>query len=52
MPTSREYRKSAAECRELASQTLDQQEREGLLIIAAQWDKLAEYKDREESKES
>jgi hypothetical protein len=46
MPTSEHYRKSAADCRRLAKEATDQVERETLLRMAAQWDRLAEHKSR------
>jgi hypothetical protein len=49
MPDSEQYRKSAAQCRRIASKTQDQTERETLLRVAAQWDRLAQYKERKEA---
>jgi hypothetical protein len=49
MPTSEHYRKNAEECRALAKETHDTQDRETLLRMAAQWDKLAEHKARKEA---
>ena len=48
MPTSKDYKRSAEECRRLAEQAHDQIEREALLTMAAQWDRLAEYKAKTE----
>jgi hypothetical protein len=44
VPTSDEYRHWAQECVTLAKQTLDPIERQELMQMAAQWDKLADYK--------
>jgi hypothetical protein len=44
MPTSGEYRQSADECRRLAEQAEDEHERETLLGMPQQWDRLAEHK--------
>lgn len=44
MPTSEEYRRSADECLRLANEAEDPHEREVLIRIAAQWDRLAAYK--------
>jgi hypothetical protein len=46
--TSEHYRKSAEECRRHAQETHDQVERETLLRMAAQWDRLAGHKPRKE----
>ena len=51
MPTADHYRKSAQECRRIADETHDQHERETLLRMAAQWDRLAEHKARKEAEE-
>jgi hypothetical protein len=51
MPTAEQYRKSAEQCRRAASNTADRHEREALLRIAAQWDRLAEHKDRKEAED-
>jgi hypothetical protein len=45
MPTSEQYRKSADDCRRLAEEAEDPGEREILLRMAAQWERLAAYKD-------
>ena len=44
MPTSEEYRKSAEECLRLANEAIDLKEREILLRMATQWERLADYK--------
>jgi hypothetical protein len=44
MPTSEDYRRRAAETRHLATATQDIWEREALLRMAAQWERLAEHK--------
>jgi hypothetical protein len=49
MPTSEDYKRSAAECRRLAEVALDEVERNALLRMARQWDRLAAYKARVES---
>lgn len=49
MPTSELYRKSAQECRQHAKETQDTLERETLLRMAAQWDRLAHHKARTEA---
>jgi hypothetical protein len=51
MPTSEHYRKSAEECRRLAKEAHDQVERETLLRMAAQWDRLSAHKARKESEQ-
>jgi hypothetical protein len=51
MPTSEHYRQSAQECRSHARGTDDTHERETLLRMAAQWDRLAEHKARKESEQ-
>lgn len=48
MPTAERYRQSAQECRRLADLARDRDERETLLGMAAQWDRLAEHKARKE----
>lgn len=48
MPTSNEYLRNAEESRRLAAQSSDESERETLLRIAAQWERLAKYKQRKE----
>jgi hypothetical protein len=52
MPTSEHYRKSAEECRSHAGQAHDAHERESLLRMAAQWDRLAQHKASKESEET
>jgi hypothetical protein len=49
MPTSEDYRQSAEECRRLAEQAHDDVERDALLMMAAQWDRLAAYKAKAEA---
>ncbi len=49
MPTAEQYRRSAEQCRRGANSTEDQTEREALRRIAAQWDWLADHKERRES---
>lgn len=49
MPTSESYRKNARECRAYSKEAHDQLERETLLRMAAQWERLAEHKARMES---
>ncbi len=51
MPKSEEYRKSATECLRLAEEAHDPQEREILLRMAAQWERLADYKAQLENPE-
>jgi hypothetical protein len=51
MPTSEQYRKSAEDCRRNAKEAHDVHERETLLRMAAQWDRLAEHKARKESEQ-
>jgi hypothetical protein len=51
MPTSEHYRKSAEDCRRNAKEAHDVHERETLLRMAAQWDRLAEHKARKESEQ-
>jgi len=51
MPTSDHYRKSAEECRRHAREARDALERETLLRMAAQWDRLAEHKARKEAED-
>jgi len=48
MANSEHYRKYAEECRAHARGTHDQHERETLLRMAAQWERLAEHKARKE----
>jgi len=52
MPTAEQYRKSAEQCRRVAQRTDDQVERESMLRIAAQWDRLAQHKDRKEAEQA
>jgi hypothetical protein len=52
MPTAEQYRKSAEQCRRVADNTEDRLEREALRRIAAQWDRLADHKERKESEKS
>jgi len=49
LPTAEEYRRSAEECRRLAGETPDKVERTTLLRMAAQWERLAEYKAKKEA---
>jgi hypothetical protein len=51
MPTADHYRKSAQECRRIAADAQDSHERETLLRMAAQWDRLAEHKARKEAED-
>jgi hypothetical protein len=51
MPTADHYRQSAQECRRHADEAHDTHEREALLRMAAQWDRLAEHKARKEAEE-
>jgi hypothetical protein len=50
-PTADHYRKSAQECRRIAGEAQDSHERETLLRMAAQWERLAEHKARKEAEE-
>jgi hypothetical protein len=52
MPTSEQYRKNAQECRCHAREARDTLERETLLRMAAQWDRLADHKARKESEQA
>jgi hypothetical protein len=52
MPTAEQYRKTAEQCRRVAGNTEDRFEREMLLRMAAQWDRLADHKARKESEEA
>jgi len=52
MPTAEQYRKSAEQCRRVANNVEDRVEREALRRIAAQWDRLADHKERTESEKS
>jgi hypothetical protein len=49
MPTSEDYRRRAAETRQLATATQDIWEREALFRMSAQWERLAEHKAKKES---
>jgi hypothetical protein len=51
MPTSDHYRKSAADIRRHAREARDTLEREILLRMAAQWDRLADHKTRKEAED-
>ena len=44
MPTSEHYRKNAEECHLHAIESCDPHERDALLRMAAQWDRLADHK--------
>jgi hypothetical protein len=44
MPTAEDYKRSADECRRLAEQVQDSIERETILKMAEQWDRLARRK--------
>lgn len=46
--TVAEYKRAAADARKKAARTSAQQERQELLRVAAQWDRLAEEKARED----
>lgn len=48
LPPAQEYRRRAVAVRERAGALPLGQERDGLLRIAAQWDRLAQYKDDQE----
>jgi hypothetical protein len=52
MPTAEYYRKSAEQCRTHAREAHDTHERETLLRMAAQWDRLADHKARKESEQA
>jgi hypothetical protein len=52
VPSSEHYRKNAEECRLHARDTSDTHERETLRRMAAQWDRLAEHKERKEAEEA
>jgi hypothetical protein len=51
MPTSEQYRKSAEQRRRAAQRSDDRLEREALMRIAEQWDRLADHKARKEAEE-
>ena len=44
MPTAEDYKRSADECRRVAEQVQDSIERETILKMAEQWDRLARSK--------
>jgi len=52
MPTFEDYRRRADETRILAAQTKDLWERQALLLMAAQWERLAAHKATKEQKKS
>jgi hypothetical protein len=52
MPTSEHYRKSADDCLRHSKEANDTLERETLLRMAAQWDRLAQHKARKESEKA
>jgi hypothetical protein len=52
MPTSERYPKSAEQCRRAAQRSDDSLEREALMRIAEQWDRLADHKARKEAEEA
>jgi hypothetical protein len=52
MPTSEHYRKSADDCRRHSKEANDTLERETLLRMAAQWNRLAQHKARKESEKA
>jgi hypothetical protein len=52
MPTSDNYRQNAEECRRHATEVHDRHEREALLRMAAQWDRLAGHKARKEAEDN
>ena len=52
MPSANHYRQSAHDCRKAATESADKDEREALLRIAAQWDRLADHKARKEAEQS
>jgi hypothetical protein len=49
VPTAEQYREIAEQCRRIATRAEDQHEREELLRIGAQWDRLADYKERKQA---
>jgi hypothetical protein len=51
MASAEHYRKSAQECRRLAGLASEREEREALLRIAVQWERLAEHKARKEAED-
>jgi hypothetical protein len=46
MPTADQYRKNAQDSRQNAAESIDGDERDTLLRIAAPWDRLADRKTR------
>jgi hypothetical protein len=52
MPSSDNYRQSDQEIRRHATEAPDRHEREALLRMVAQWDRLAEHKARKEAEDS
>jgi hypothetical protein len=52
MPTAQDYRKNAEECRSNARDAENIHERETLLRIALEYDRLAEHKAGNESKQA
>jgi hypothetical protein len=52
MPSSGHYKSSAEECRRLAEEAHDEVERETLLRMAAQWERLAAHKTKIEAGEA
>jgi hypothetical protein len=50
MPTAEEYKRSAEECRRVAEQVDDPIERQAILRMAEQWDRLARRKTQIESR--
>jgi hypothetical protein len=51
MPTAEHYRRSAEECRSLADLAQDETERDSLLAMARQWERLAEHKAKIEARQ-
>jgi hypothetical protein len=49
MPTSEDYKRSAEECRKLASHATEAIERETLLRMADQWQRFVEHKAKKEA---
>jgi hypothetical protein len=49
MPTSEHYKRRAEECRALAEQAHDEDERATILRMAEQWERLAEHKAKKEA---
>jgi hypothetical protein len=52
MPTAEHYRGSAEDCRRLADIAQDETERDALIAMARQWDRLAEHKARIEVRQN